>query len=257
MLINRVVSIGFLLLLTLTGAGAFLWSRSLWVPLSILFLFLLTKIYGSIFIDSNFYIKTLCKGNRSGNSIAITFDDGPMSGSTDRVLKILKEKNVKATFFCIGKNVEGSEALLKQIDSEGHLIGNHSFEHRKFFDLQHSKAMQDELMKTDQAILKVIHKKPNLFRPPYGVTNPSLAKAVRKGSYQTVGWSVRSYDTISKNRNQLWNRVTKKLKAGDVVLFHDRCEITIDILPDFIDHVLKIGLKIAPLDQVLNIKPYA
>lgn len=257
MLIGRVISVCFTAALILEGAGVVFWQWSPWIVLFTILLFLLAKAYGSIFIDSNFYIRTICKGEGQGNSIAITFDDGPVQGATDRILKILKEKNIKATFFCIGKNIEKAKLLMKQIDADGHLIGNHSFNHGKFFDLQPVGSLHDELAKTSQTIFDAINKRPNLFRPPYGITNPNLARAVSNGKYQTIGWSVRSFDTISKDRKQLWNRVTKKLKAGDVVLFHDRCENTIDMLPDFIDHISKIGLTIAPLDQVLNIAPYA
>jgi peptidoglycan/xylan/chitin deacetylase (PgdA/CDA1 family) len=226
------------------------------VPMAIGLLFLILKIYGSFFISSNFYLNALCRGDRSSNSIAITFDDGPTLGGTDRVLQILKEKNVKATFFCIGRNVANVEWLLRQMDADGHLIGNHTFNHAKWFDLQSPEKMREELVKTDDAISLAINKKPKLFRPPYGVTNPNLARAVGDG-YQTIGWSVRSFDTASKDKNRIWKRVTKKLKGGDIVLFHDRCEITIELLPKFIDHVSNAGLKIVPLDQLLRLKPYA
>jgi peptidoglycan/xylan/chitin deacetylase (PgdA/CDA1 family) len=215
------------------------------------------KIYASVFIDSNFYIKTFCHGDRRENRIALTFDDGPMAGNTESILKILKEKNVRATFFCIGKHIEKSEGLAKQIDADGHIIGNHSYDHGRFFDLQSWKKMNEELTKTDAVIDRIISKKPLLFRPPYGVTNPNLAKAVKERGYQTIGWSVRSFDTVSKGKNCLWKRITRRLRGGDVVLFHDYSQNTIELLSEFIDHVSKVGLRIAPLDEVLNVKAYA
>ena len=257
MLRNKVISLFFLLAFVVAGLGFVNGNWSTAVPIAVIFLFLLTKFYGSFFIASNFYLKTLCRGDRNKKSIAITFDDGPMSGSTDRVLKVLKEKNVKATFFCVGKNIASAETLLKQIDADGHLIGNHSFAHGKWFDLQSTAKMYEELKKTNEAISAVINKTPKLFRPPYGVTNPNLAGAVYTGNYQTIGWSVRSFDTISKNKSKLWNRITRNLQGGDIVLFHDRCENTIELLPDFIDYVDRVGLKVVPLDQLLNVKPYA
>lgn len=256
MLKGKVISIFFLTAVVVAGGGFLFGNWPLASPLGIALLFVLVKIYGSFFIASNFYLKTFCKGNRGENVIAITFDDGPVKGSTDRILKILKEKNVRATFFCIGKNIIDSELLVMQIDAEGHLIGNHSFEHGKWFDLQSSAKMEEELTKTNDVISRVISKKPRLFRPPYGVTNPNLAKAVGE-NFQTIGWSVRSYDTVSMDKNKLWNRVTKRLKGGDIVLFHDRCEATIELLPKFIDYVFEVGLKIVPLDQLLKLKPYA
>ena len=84
-----------------------------------------------------------------------------------------------------------------------------------------------------------------------------LATAVKRGGFTVVGWSVRSFDTVIKDRAKLLRRVTKSLKAGDVVLFHDFSESTLDILPDFIKHVSEVGLKIVRVDKLLNEKAYA
>ncbi|HTH56367.1 MAG TPA: polysaccharide deacetylase family protein [Cyclobacteriaceae bacterium] len=253
---KRIISVGSLIAFVVAGGGFVAGYWSMTVPSVVILGFLFFKVYGSLFIASNFYIRTFCKGDRNGGSIAITFDDGPEPENTVRILKILKEKNVKATFFCIGKKVRDAKSLVRQINEEGHLIGNHSFNHGKWFDLQSAQKMREELKMTDDAIALAISKKPKLFRPPYGVTNPNLAAAVRD-DYQAIGWSIRSYDTVSSDKDKLWKRVTKKLKGGDVVLFHDRCEATIEMLPRFIDHVSEVGLRIVPLDQMLNVKPYA
>lgn len=257
MLKSRIISIFFLAAFVVAGAGFVRGNWSMAVPIITVVLFVLAKVYGSFFIASNFYLKVLCTGDKNEKRIAITFDDGPVVGATDRILKTLREKNIKATFFCIGRNVANSASLVKQIDEEGHLVGNHTFEHGKWFDLQSPTKMYAELKKTNEVIAGAIGKTPKLFRPPYGVTNPNLAEAVIAGNYQTIGWSVRSFDTISKSKNKLWKRVTRNLKGGDIVLFHDRCESTIELLPDFIDYVSNKGLKVVPLDQLLNIKPYA
>lgn len=257
MRINRILTSVFLLVLLTATVGFLLWHWSIWIFFIILMLFLSVKIYGSIFIDSNFYIQTKCHANRNRNAISITFDDGPKEINTERILDILKIKSIKATFFCIGKNMERLPSVTKRMDDEGHLIGNHSFEHGRFFDLQSASSMKEELSKTSSAIFKITSKKPKLFRPPYGITNPNLACAVNDGSYETIGWSIRSFDTISQNRNRLWKRITRNLKPGDIVLLHDYSDLTIELLPDFIDHVAAIGLKIVRLDELLNIKPYA
>jgi len=256
MRLSKIITVSFLCGALLSVAGFFLWQWPIWICLAILILFLCVKIYGSTFIDSNFYIRTSCHGNRSGNGIAITFDDGPMVANTERILDILKEKDIHATFFCIGKNILQTPSIAKRIDEEGHLIGNHSFEHGRFFDLQSTSSMKLELNKTDAVILNTIKKKPRFFRPPYGITNPNLARAVKEGSYETIGWSIRSLDTIIKDRNRLWRRITKNLKPGDIVLFHDYSDLTIELLPDFINHVSSTGLTIVRLDKLLNIKPY-
>jgi peptidoglycan/xylan/chitin deacetylase (PgdA/CDA1 family) len=139
---------------------------------------------------------------------------------------------------------------------QGHLVGNHTFYHGKLFDLKSAGKMSEELTRTDEAIEKTIGVRPRFFRPPYGVTNPNLASAIRKGNYVTMGWSVRSFDTITPDTEKLFNRVTKQLKGGDVILFHDYCESTIAILPRLLEHVNNIGLKVVRLDALLNENAY-
>jgi peptidoglycan/xylan/chitin deacetylase (PgdA/CDA1 family) len=251
-IIKTILAFGVLVLIS----GAFIWNWSAWLAVGFLLFSIIVQVYGSVFINSGFFIRTICRGDKNQNAIALTFDDGPVSGKTERILEILKEKNVKASFFCIGKNVSTNETIAKQMDEEGHLIGNHSYHHGKWFDLQSKDSMHDELAQTDKAIFDAVKKYPAFFRPPYGITNPNLAGAVKQGSYETIGWSVRSFDTISKSKEKLWNRVTNNLKSGDIVLFHDYCDITIEMLPDFIDHVSKVGLKIVRLDELINKKPY-
>jgi peptidoglycan/xylan/chitin deacetylase (PgdA/CDA1 family) len=116
--------------------------------------------------------------------------------------------------------------------------------------------MIEELKKTDHAIEKAICKKPRFFRPPYGVTNPNLAKAIKKGGYITMGWSVRSFDTITKDETKLFERVTQNLKGGDVILLHDYCDSTIRMLPRLLKHIEQIGLKVVRLDVLLNEEAY-
>src|SRR6516225_6903964 len=127
MLINPITTVVFLITLCSSVVAVWYWNWSVVTPWSVLLIFVVVKIYASVFIDSNFYIKTFCHGDRRENRIALTFDDGPIYGNTERILKILKEKNVRATFFCIGKHIEKSEGLPKQIDADGHIIANHSY----------------------------------------------------------------------------------------------------------------------------------
>jgi len=230
---------------------------SLWYYALLVLLFSGIKAYGSVTLSSNFFTPAKCKGDQQSGTVALTFDDGPVPGMTDQILSILQAHHIKAAFFCIGNRVVNNPELLKKIHEQGHLVGNHSFLHGKFFDLQSAEKMSNELQLTDAAIEKTIQVKPRFFRPPYGVTNPSLAKAIKKGNYITTGWSIRSMDTMIKNEEKLFRSVTKRLKAGDVILFHDFSEATIAILPRVIEHIAKHGLKVARLDELLNERPYA
>jgi peptidoglycan-N-acetylglucosamine deacetylase len=218
--------------------------------------YVLLNSWGTLFIASNFFINTKSKASIASSSVAITFDDGPVAYNTERVLTILKEHDAKATFFCIGKNVQALPSLAKQIHIEGHIIANHSFYHGALFDLQSTKKMSAELVKTNQSIASATGFTPRFFRPPYGITNPLLANAVKGLNFVTVGWSVRSFDTIAKSKEKLFNRITKDLKAGDIILLHDRCDITIEILPQLLTHIKTLGLQVESLDKLIQEKAY-
>jgi len=171
-------------------------------------------------------------------------------------LDILFKENVEAAFFCIGKNIAGNEALLRRMYSSGHLLGNHSFSHSNLFDLFSSKKMLADLQAMDMAMEKVIGRRPIFFRPPFGVTNPNLRKAVDAGEYITIGWSVRSLDTVIVNEKKLLDRV-RQIRPGDIILFHDRSETMLSILPEFIRKLKVQGFQIKRLDKLLNLAPYA
>jgi peptidoglycan/xylan/chitin deacetylase (PgdA/CDA1 family) len=208
-------------------------------------------------MSAQLFLPAKCKSNEATNTIAITFDDGPVGENTEKILSILKKRDVPAAFFCIGHRANNNTELLKRIHNEGHVIGNHSYWHGANFDLLPASRVEKELADTDAVIESCIGMRPLFFRPPYGVTNPMLAKAVKKRKYTVIGWSVRSFDTVSKDKTKLLKRVTGSLKAGDVILFHDYCRITLDILPDFLDQVSALGLKIVRIDELLKEKAYA
>jgi peptidoglycan/xylan/chitin deacetylase (PgdA/CDA1 family) len=212
--------------------------------------------YGTAVLSAQFFLPVKYKGDKASNSVALTFDDGPIAGKTDEILRILHSHGVHAAFFCIGNRVESNPELMKRIFESGHLIGNHSYWHRATFDLQSGASIGKELVETDHAIFKTIGAKPAFFRPPYGVTNPMVAAAVKRGGYKTIGWSVRSFDTVIKDSKVLMERITRSLKGGDVILLHDYSNTTLEILPALLDHIKKVGLKIVRVDQLLNEKAY-
>lgn len=230
------------------------------LPLYVYFLLLiaysLIVFWGCYYVGSNFFIKITCKAETDKKEIAISFDDGPAANYTSQILQILKAENVPATFFCIGNRIAGNEHLLKQIHENGHLIGNHSFSHHFWFDMYPAKKMLDDMKQMDAEMLRVIGKKPKLFRPPYGVTNPNLKKAIISGGYTPVGWSVRSLDTVIRDEQKLLNKVNAEIQPGAVFLFHDTSEATLKILPAFIQEVKKSGYNFIPLDKLLALKPY-
>jgi len=211
---------------------------------------------GATLLDAGFFVPVKFKGTTTGKKIALSFDDGPLHEKTDQVLDILEKYKIPAAFFCIGSRIKSNENILRRMDRSGHIVGNHSFLHGNTFDLLPSSLVLKELEDTDEAIKNVLGKKPRLFRPPYGVTNPMIAKAVKDGDYTVVGWSVRSFDTVIKSPEKLFNRVVNRLTAGDVILFHDYSDSMLQILPSFLEHAINNGYSFVRLDQLLNEQPY-
>ena len=229
------------------------WKGIFFIIISLLFLAHL--VYCSAAICSQAYIKTHCKANIKEKKIAITFDDGPDKLITPEVLNILDEYNVKATFFCIGSHIEKNKELLKAIDTKGHLIGNHSWSHDRWFDLFTWRKMKSEIEKTNGLIFEITGKMAKLFRPPYGVTNPALKKAIRAMEFHNIGWSIRSLDTV-KSVEKTLKRIKKNLSPGDIILFHDNRKQISTILKKFLDYAKTNGFEIVPLDKLLGIDVY-
>lgn len=209
-------------------------------------------IYASANIRSGIYIKTLNKNKTKKDSIALTFDDGPDRTQTEKVLDVLKEYNVSASFFCIGRNITGNEDILKRIVDEGHLIGNHTFNHFPSFTVQSFEQVCNELLTCEKEIEQVVKNKVQLFRPPYGVTNPIIGKAVRKLNYTTIGWNVRSLDTC-KSIDKSLQRIKRKLKGGSIILLHDPLPQSEILLRNLLDYLQEQKYKIERVDKLLDL----
>ena len=229
---------------------------TIWLVLPLILINLAALFTGSFIIDSGLYMKVYCSGNPSEKNIAITFDDGPDPLVTPQVLDFLKEHNIKAGFFLTGKNIAGNESILKRIAEEGHVVGNHSFSHTNNFGFFSTKRLIKDLKSNDTLIENVTGKKVNLFRPPFGITNPNIAKAVRSLDYFAVGWNIRSLDTVCKNNNKIIKRINKRLKPGALVLFHDNHEGILTVLKGVVEKVDDAGYRITSPDELLNINAY-
>lgn len=231
-------------------------SISIIVFVPFIILYFLILIYGSFFVGSNFYIKTICSGQISGKKISITFDDGPTEVVTEQILDILKDYGVKATFFCIGKHILNNAEIIKRMDLEGHIVGNHSLSHSYWFDLYTGQRMFNELKETEDIIIKTIGKKTKFFRPPYGVTNPALKKAVNKLDYKAIGWNLKSMDTMSISKEKILSRINRKLKPGNIILFHDNGKKIIEVLQEFLIYAGQKEYQIVGLDELINEEAY-
>jgi peptidoglycan/xylan/chitin deacetylase (PgdA/CDA1 family) len=228
-----------------------------YVPAIFLFDYSLLLFYGSYDIRSNFFLKTFCKQQTAEQVACLTFDDGPCPDITPGVLDLLREYQVKATFFCIGRNIPGNELLLQRMHAEGHIVANHSYAHDFWFDLRAAKAMEEDLSKTALLIKEAINKEPLYFRPPYGVTTPNLAKAVKRLNYTAVGWNIRTYDTVSSAPEDVIPRIEKHLTPGSILLFHDRMPQTVQLLRASLGYLKEKGYRVVSLDELIPAKPYA
>lgn len=244
-----------LLLLTLIGVHIKYGLPAYIYPL-LLVVYSLIVFWGCYYVGSGFFIKIVCKAITGKKEIAISFDDGPAASYTKEILDVLKRENVKATFFCIGNHIAGNEEILKKAHAEGHLIGNHSYSHHFWFDMYSAKKMQSDLEQMDKETERVLGIKPKLFRPPYGVTNPNVKKAIINGGYTPVGWSVRSMDTVIKDEEKLLTKINNGIQPGAVFLFHDTSKTTLDVLSAFIQEVKKRGYQVSPLDKLLHLNAY-
>jgi peptidoglycan/xylan/chitin deacetylase (PgdA/CDA1 family) len=257
MLNFRNTNILFLLLFAAAAGFDRYYGIPLFVYPLIIVLYLAVLFYGCYSISSNFFLPVYCAAATTEKIIALSFDDGPANQFTRDTLKVLHDHNVKAAFFCIGKRIRGNESILRKLHESGHLIGNHSYSHGTWFDLLSSGKMARDLKRMNEEMYRVTGLRPRLFRPPYGVINPNLKKAILSGGYIPVGWSVRSLDTVITNEERLFKKVSRALKPGAIFLFHDTSSATLAILPKFLRHVRENGYEIVRLDKMLHLTPYA
>lgn len=214
-------------------------------------------VYASFRIGSDVYLKVRCRGRGDRKTIALTFDDGPDERMTPRVLDVLARHGIRATFFLVGERAERYPGIVRRIVAEGHTIGNHTTTHSGLFPLRRSARMAAELERTRRILRTLTGRCVRLFRPPFGVTNPNMARAVCAGGYETVGWSVRSFDTVARiPRRKVLSRMVGRLHPGAVVLLHDRCEEADRLLEALIGEAETRGYGFETVDRLFEIEAY-
>ncbi|MCU4173559.1 polysaccharide deacetylase family protein [Carboxylicivirga sp. N1Y90] len=205
-------------------------------------LFITITIIGVSVLKYNLFIKSVCNLSGNNNEIAITFDDGPCPDRTPQILDLLARYDAKATFFCIGNKIAENKAVLSRMHNEGHSIGNHSYEHSNSFPIWSTKKMQVSIIATDKELNKIGIQESNLFRPPFGVSNNLIAKAIKTCGKQCIGWSIRTKDTV-KSPEQVLRTVKRKLKPGSIILLHDTNKHVCDELEQILLYCKKQKLK--------------
>jgi len=182
----------------------------------------------------------------AANSVALTFDDGPDPIDTPRLLDILREKNVKATFFVVGKRAEQHPEIVRRAWDEGHLIANHTWSHPNLFCFLTPWRLRTEIDRGTESIYQSCGFRTSYFRSPVGLRHPLLSHYLKKLKLEFISWRIRSYDTIIGSSLTLTRRILKDVTGGDIILLHDRLpsgtHVMLEALPGIIDALRHRGL---------------
>lgn len=200
--------------------------------------------------------KLIYSGDTDEKKVALTFDDGPEDLYTPKILEILKDKNVKATFFVVGKQVEEFPEMLKKIHNEGHSIGNHTWGHNNIKQLTDDQIIQN-VQQTTAAIEHVIGEETILFRPPYGAFQDQQADVLYNQGYTSVMWSVDTNDWSGATANEVLTRTHQNISPGGIVLQHNfkvpgRLDGTVKALPKMIDQLREKGYEFVTVDELIK-----
>jgi peptidoglycan/xylan/chitin deacetylase (PgdA/CDA1 family) len=197
--------------------------------------------------------KEIIRGPISKKRIAITFDAGATARFTPVILAALKQNKVKATFFLTGIWVANNPELTRQIAESGHELGNHSYSHRKFTDLNNQE-IASELMRTEHLIKNLTGKstKP-YFRAPYGARNPRVLHIAANLGFRSIFWTVDSLDWApSQTSEQVYNRVLANVGNGSIVLFHLNSNKTASILAKLLGELKIQGYELVTISKLIS-----
>lgn len=213
-------------------------------------------VRGSASVRASWYLRMRCRARRAGRRVALTFDDGPDPQRTPAVLDLLARQGVRATFFVVGARAEAHPELVRRMATEGHVVGNHSYTHSWRFPLRSLGRTMEELRRTGEVLHRITGRQPRLFRPPFGVTNPTIARAVRRLGLDPVGWSIRSLDTMGQSPERVAARILRRLHPGAVILLHDRCAGSERLIGLLVEGLRSRGLEPVTLPELFDIEAY-
>jgi peptidoglycan/xylan/chitin deacetylase (PgdA/CDA1 family) len=199
--------------------------------------------------------KSLCRVQTERKLVALTFDDGPDPESTPALLDLLARRNIRATFFCIGERVARQVELARRIAAGGHSIENHSHRHQFWTNLLAEEKLEADLAQAQEEIRRVTGRAPAWFRPPMGLTNPRVFRAVRKLGLRMAGYTARGLDLRAHGPEQVVARLLRRLRPGAILLLHDggvpgvRLTATLTML---VDQLEAEGYHCVRLDELVS-----
>ncbi len=205
-----------------------------------------------------FFLPVISKSQKDCKAVALTFDDGPTPETTPKILELLQNHKIKATFFVIGEKAEKYPELIRDILAAGHSIGNHSWKHDSLLMLRSQQKLYADIHKCQQ-LLATFDIRPLLFRPPVGITNPLLKTVLQKLELQTVTFSCRAFDGGNRKIENLAERILKKITKGDILLLHDlapqkeaELAVLLQEFAIFLRLLDETGLKVMPLEELIS-----
>ncbi|SFL67250.1 polysaccharide deacetylase family sporulation protein PdaB/delta-lactam-biosynthetic de-N-acetylase,TIGR02884 [Gracilibacillus orientalis] len=215
----------------------------------------LTWIYPGQKINKPIQHDKVYLGDSSKKRMALTFDDGPEDTYTPEILEILKKKNVKATFFVLGERAKEYPEIVEQIHEEGHVIGNHTWDHPHLPELEEEQFI-DNIQSASEEIEEIIGIKPNLFRPPFGEIEDHQLELLHNRGYKAVMWSADTKDWSGISAEEIVSTVMKEANPGVIVLQHNYHASgpfeTVEALPQMIDELRAEGYEFVTVPEIVK-----
>lgn len=203
------------------------------------------------------YLKTFnafYSGNSEEKKVYLTFDAGYEAGYTENILKVLKEQNVKATFFIVGTYIRDNPELVKQMVNDGHIVGNHTQSHPNMSKMATLEAFKNQICPVEEKYKELTGKEmPKFYRPPQGIFNEENLKMAQELGYKTVFWSVAYVDWYKDkqpSKETAFNTLLPRIHPGAIILLHSTSKTNSEILDEFITKIKDAGYTFCSLDEL-------
>ena len=191
--------------------------------------------------------RELMEQGQAHPEVALTFDDGPSPKYTPLLLDGLKERNVRATFFLLGQNVKENQELVQRMQAEGHLLGNHTYNHVQLNKIPETTARQ-EILKTNNEIYEATGKYPEYMRPPYGAWKKNMELCVEM---LPVFWDIDTLDWKSQNVDAILKAAGEEPEDGSIILMHDEYQTSVEAALLLIDRLKEKGYEFVTVDELI------
>jgi peptidoglycan/xylan/chitin deacetylase (PgdA/CDA1 family) len=239
----------FLLLLVTNASLALLYpfSRTRLLLVAVIYFAVTLLVLYLLFHPRNQWLVANRSRVDGAGCVALTFDDGPDPVDTPKLLDLLREKGVKATFFVVGKRADQYPEIVRRAWAEGHLIANHTWSHYSLFCFLTPRRLRAEIERGTESVRRSCGFRPRFFRSPVGMRHPLLGPYLKDAGLEYVSWSIRTRDTLTANSSVLARRILNQAASGDIILLHDRLpggtDAMLEVLPRVIDELRQRGFE--------------